>query len=69
MTDQSMTASEFRKLRLRVGITQAELAELWEVNKRTVIRWEQEGPPKMAALLMAAMDQERRDRLLVPKCQ
>lgn len=47
-----MTAAEFRAHREALNLTQQGLASLWGVTKRTVIRWEQEGPPKMAELLM-----------------
>jgi transcriptional regulator with XRE-family HTH domain len=44
---------QIRELRIRRGITQAELAEKTGVSSATVIRWENGGPEPRASELIA----------------
>ena len=62
-----MTSKEFRAVRLRLGLTQLQLAERFGVRANTVWRWEHGDLPRIAALAMrgvlaeeAARDRRRR---------
>lgn len=50
-----MTGQEFRDLRTSLGMTQADVAELCDVSRQAVIKWERLGPTREPGLLLFAM--------------
>ena len=52
-----MTNAEFKSVRLKLGLSQSQLARVLEVHPGTVYRWEsgRATPPRTAMLLMDAM--------------
>jgi DNA-binding transcriptional regulator YiaG len=52
--EMTMTSKQFRKLRLEMGITQSELAEILSVNVRHIQRWES-GETKVSRVVSYAM--------------
>jgi transcriptional regulator with XRE-family HTH domain len=57
-----VTGAELRKLRARAGLSQAALATRADVDRRTIMRWEngQAPLPKLAALGLKALLRGRR---------
>jgi transcriptional regulator with XRE-family HTH domain len=57
-----MTSKEFRAFRLRLGLTQLQLAERMGVRSNTVWRWEHGALPRIAGLAIKGVLAEERAR-------
>lgn len=57
-----MKAAAFRRLRIRLGVSQAKLAETMGVSPNTVYRWEAgsvEVPPPVAVLMRLLVERSK----------
>ncbi len=58
----AMNGAAFRRLRTRLGVSQAKLAETMGVSPNTVYRWEADSvavPPPVAVLLRLLVEQSK----------
>jgi DNA-binding XRE family transcriptional regulator len=58
-----MRADEFKSLRVSLGLTQERLAEMMGVHNRTIGKYEDEDPPRVAALAIQMLARSQSDDL------